>query len=416
MSQLILKSRLCFVVITSPKAVHNVPFHSLGISQIISYGCLFYAFAQLKVPLAANIGVAPSDILAAVTGALLIQAFLAPLIGSWIDKFGALTVMTRGLMIGAVGITLLPAVNTLWWLWLCMVPIGLGFAMSSYETAFSAAVQMDEGKSRRFISFISFYGGVASSVIWLSIAPLLTWFGLEVTCAVCGISLVLMGMRTRYLDQKCSVISSKEVRQMTPFHWLLMTRNERRALIALASASALEYLTFASTTLLWITWFTTQFNNIGLAVMLSALYGPFQTVGRLLEMAFGHRFDARVTGMLAFIGVPTALILAQQDGVVFAVVAMMIFGMGHGILTVSFGYVTNMYFSADVYGRAKGWITTPRAVGTAIGPSLGGILFLMGSDIFFASMICISILSAACFTTLFFAKPRGVHTGTPRKS
>ena len=123
------KTRLCFILLASPKAVHHVPFHSLGISQILSYGCLFYAFAQLKIPLAAKIGVDPSEILAAVTGALLIQAFLAPLIGSWIDRFGALTVMKRGLMIGAVGITLLPAVNALWWVWICMVPIGLGFAM-----------------------------------------------------------------------------------------------------------------------------------------------------------------------------------------------------------------------------------------------------------------------------------------------
>ena len=399
-----------------PKATHNVPFHSLGISQILSYGCLFYAFAQLKIPLAANIGVDPSEILAAVTGALLIQAFLAPLIGGWIDRFGALIVMTRGLLIGACGIALLPAVNALWWVWLCMVPIGLGFAMSSYETAFSAAVQMDEAKSRKHISFITFYGGVASSVIWLSIAPLLAWFGLEATCMVCGISLVLMGMRTRHLDQKTSVISSQDSRPMVPFRWALMTRNERRALIALASASALEYLTFASTTLLWITWFSAQFNDVGLAVMLAALYGPFQTVGRLLEMAFGHRFDARITGMLAFIGVPTALILAQQDGLAFAVVAMMIFGMGHGILTVSFGYVTNMYFSADVYGRAKGWITTPRAVGTAIGPSLGGVLFVMGPDIFFASMIGISILSATCFAVLFAAKPRDMHTSATHAS
>ena len=400
----------------SPKALHNVPFHSLGISQILSYGCLFYAFAQLKIPLAANIGVNPSEILVAVTGALLIQALLAPLIGGWIDRFGALIVMTRGLLIGACGIALLPAVNALWWVWLCMVPIGLGFAMSSYETAFSAAVQLDEAKSRKHISFITFYGGVASSVIWLSIAPLLAWFGLEATCMVCGISLVLMGMRTRHLDQKTSVASSQDSRPIVPFHWALMTRNERRALIALASASALEYLTFASTTLLWITWFSAQFNDVGLAVMLAALYGPFQTVGRLLEMAVGHRFDARITGMLAFIGVPTALILAQQDGLAFAVAAMMIFGMGHGILTVSFGYVTNMYFSADVYGRAKGWITTPRAVGTAIGPSLGGVLFVMGPDIFFASMIGISILSATCFTVLFTAKPRDMHTSATHAS
>ena len=393
-----------------------MPFHSLGVSQILSYGCMFYAFAQLKIPLAKNIGVDPSEILAAVTAALLIQAFLAPLIGGWIDRFGALVVMTRGLLIGACGITLLPTVHALWWIWLCMVPIGLGFAMSSYETAFSAAVQIDEAKSRKHISFITFYGGVASSVIWLSIAPSLAWFGLEVTCMICGISLVLMGVRTRYLDQKISVKSSQDSASITPFHWTLMMRNERRALIALASASALEYLTFASTTLLWITWFTAQFNDVALAVMLAALYGPFQTVGRLLEMTLGHRFDARITGMVAFVGVPTALILAQQDGLGFAVVAMMIFGMGHGILTVSFGYVTNMYFSADVYGRAKGWITTPRAVGTAIGPSLGGVLFVMGPDIYFASMISISILSATCFAALFLAKPRDMHSGTSRAS
>ena len=141
-----------------------MPFHSLGISQILSYGCLFYAFAQLKIPLAEKIGVAPSEILAAVTGALLIQAFLAPLIGSWIDKFGALIVMTRGLMIGAVGIALLPAIDTLWWVWLCMVPIGLGFAMSSYETAFSS-VQMDEANSRKHISFITFMAAL-QFIIW----------------------------------------------------------------------------------------------------------------------------------------------------------------------------------------------------------------------------------------------------------
>ena len=400
----------------SQKATHKVPFHSLGISQILSYGCLFYAFAQIKIPLSEKIGVAPSEILAAVTGALLIQAFLAPLIGSWIDRFGALLVMTRGLLIGACGIALLPTVSALWWVWLCMVPIGLGFAMSSYETAFSAAVQMDEIKSRKHISFITFYGGVASSFIWLSIAPLLTWFGLEVTCMFCGMSLILMALRTRYLDQKTSVKSLQESHPIVPFHWALMMPNERRALIALASASALEYLTFASTTLLWITWFTAQFNDVGIAVILAALYGPFQTVGRLIEMVVGHRFDARITGIIACIGVPTALILAQQDGLAFSVVAMMIFGMGHGILTVSFGYVTNMYFIADVYGRAKGWITTPRALGTAIGPSLGGALFVVGPDVFFSTMIGISILSTTCFAYLFAAKPRDANTSKSRAS
>ncbi|NBW06291.1 MAG: MFS transporter, partial [Alphaproteobacteria bacterium] len=70
-----------------------VPFHSLGLSQIISFGLLFYVFAQLKTPLAQTTGASETQILAAVTGALTIQALLAPIIGSWSDRYGALRVM-----------------------------------------------------------------------------------------------------------------------------------------------------------------------------------------------------------------------------------------------------------------------------------------------------------------------------------
>ena len=37
-----------------------------------------------------------------------------------------------------------------------MVPIGLGFAMSSYEAAFSSAVQMDEANSRKHYPLLHF--------------------------------------------------------------------------------------------------------------------------------------------------------------------------------------------------------------------------------------------------------------------
>ncbi len=62
----------------------RVPVHVLGISQIISYGLLFYNFAQLKAPLSEKLGVAHADILLGVTGAMVLQALLSPRIGSWV--------------------------------------------------------------------------------------------------------------------------------------------------------------------------------------------------------------------------------------------------------------------------------------------------------------------------------------------
>ena len=384
----------------------RVPFHLLGLSQIISYGLLFYIFAQLKTPLALAIGVAESQVLAAVSGALIIQALLAPIIGGWSDRFGALWVMTRGLALGAVGLAMLPLNASLWWLWLCMVPIGTGFAMSSYELAFNSAVQLDEANARRNISFITFYGGVASSVTWLSVAPLLVYCGLSITCFIVAGILAITAVRFFFLHRVHGGGTAGKGQTPASFSWQVLSRSERLALVMLGSAGGLEYLVFASTTLLWINWFQIRFNDPALAVMLAALYGPFQVVGRVIEMRFGHRFDARITGMIAFMCGPIAMLLVQADSLGLAIAAMMIFGMGHGVLTVSFGYVTNMYFRADVYGRAKGWMTTPRAIGTAIGPSVGGMLFAHGTGLFFSVMIGILLAAALSFAALFLARTR----------
>ena len=89
---------------------------------------------------------------------------------------------------------------------------------------------------------------------------------------------------------------------------------------------------------------------------------------------------------------------------------MVMFGMGHGILTVSFGYVTNMYFSAEVYGRAKGWISGPERIGTAFGPSLGGALFLAGTDLFFTAMVWTSVAGGLIFFTLLAVRPGNVRS------
>ena len=384
-----------------------MPVHSLGISQIIAYGLMFYVFALLKTPLALNAGVEESQILAALTGCLFIQAMVAPTIGGLVDRLGALWVMRRGFFLGALGMLLLPMVSSFTWIVICMIPIGIAFAMTTYEIAFGAAVQMNEARARKNISYITFYGGVASSITWISVAPLLAHFGLVTTCAVIAAILLVMGIRAGMLDRSINFRASRIKEEVMPFKWSAMTRDEKLALVTLASSSAFEYLVFAGTTLLWIKWFSQQFGP-ETGVLLASLYGPFQVVGRLIEMTFGHRFDARYTGVVAFAMIPFSVFLAQSPELPVVILAMMMFGMGHGILTVSFGYVTNMYFRAEVYGRAKGWITTPRALGNAIGPSVGGMLFLMGSAVYFKAMIVLSCLAGIVFLVLLTVRPGNV--------
>ena len=123
-------------------------------------------------------------------------------------------------------------------------------------------------------------------------------------------------------------------------------------------------------------------------------------------MKFGHKFDARMTGLVAFGLVPISLFIVQIPNIQAAMIAMALFGMGHGILTVTFGYVTNLYFKAEVYGRAKGWIVVPRSLSSALGPTVSGILFISGHEFFFGVMMTLGLMSLILFLGLLALKPR----------
>ena len=396
-----------------------MPVHSLGISQILAYGMMFYAFAPLKSYLADAIGQSETVVLTMLSAALILQSALMPSVGGWCDRYGALRVMRLGFIAGAVGMgglalaTVAPFANPIWF-GVCLVPVGIGMAMATYEVAFSAAVQLDEPRSRRSISVISFYGGVASSLTWLSLHQLLDLVGLGGTCLVIAVVLGMASVMMTAADRRTPPIAAQQRGTVAPFRWSMLRPSEKRAMLLLGASGALEYLLFAAATLLWINWFDAQFDNLPLAVLLASIYGPFQVVGRGLEMQLGKHMDARLTGLISALLVPVALFLVQVPSIPMAILAMALFGMGHGVLTVSFGFVTNLYFRAEIYGRAKGIIATPRAFGAAIGPSIGGVLFGLGNDIFIAALIATSLSGTILFASLLLLPPTNEVHGRRR--
>ncbi len=118
---------------------------------------------------------------------------------------------------------------------------------------------------------------------------------------------------------------------MEPFRWSELTRTEKIALATLALSSAFEYLSFGAVALMLIQWYQEVFGVAGLAVLLASIYGPFQVIGRVLEMRFGAKHDARYTAIIAFIMVPTAVMLIQFPSIILVAIGMALFGMGHGI-------------------------------------------------------------------------------------
>ena len=85
--------RIHQVLSAATSSSRRVPVHSLGISQILAYGMMFYAFAPLKSHLATAIGQSETMVLTMLSAALIFQSMLMPSVGGWCDRFGALLVM-----------------------------------------------------------------------------------------------------------------------------------------------------------------------------------------------------------------------------------------------------------------------------------------------------------------------------------
>ena len=75
---------------------------ALVVSQTVGYGALYYAFAVLLVPIAADLHVSTTAVTGAFTAATLAGAATAVPVGRWLDRHGGRGLMTAGSVIATV--------------------------------------------------------------------------------------------------------------------------------------------------------------------------------------------------------------------------------------------------------------------------------------------------------------------------
>jgi len=352
-----------------------VPVHSLGISQIVAYGAMFYSFAQIKVELAEKLGMSLETTTMIVSLSLFINVLISSYVGYLIDRSGGLKVLSTGLFIGSIGFILLYFTENLLGFLFSMLLIGISFSSASYNVAFSTAIQLDDQNSRKNITIITFYGAIASSVCWLTIGFLRNYFGLNSIFLTLSLALFLMGLyfliNLNFKKEKKNE-PKKPIEDFVP---LALSKKEKVIIAILMIFGFTEYLIFSTTALSLIQFFNSNFNDPSIAIILASTYGPFQLVGRFLEMKFATFLDARLTGLVASVIVPISLIIILIPDFYICIIAMAVFGMGHGLLTVTGGYVPNLFFEPQVIGRVKGYIWAPTALGMACAPFLSGIFY-----------------------------------------
>jgi MFS family permease len=147
----------------------------LSVTQIVSWGILYYAFGTLMPSMQAELGWTASEITGGFSAGLFASALAAIPVGHYIDRHGARGVMTAGscaaslLVVAWAHVETLPAFYAIW--------IGLGIAMSAvlYEPAFAVLVRWFVRRRTHALSILTSVGGFASTVF----VPIAAWLALR---------------------------------------------------------------------------------------------------------------------------------------------------------------------------------------------------------------------------------------------
>jgi MFS family permease len=394
-------------LVPSPSAFIFGPWRAvsvLGLTQILSWGALFYP-PVLTVPLiAADHGWSPSFAMAGFSVGLFVGGLCAHYVGGAIDRFGGHAVMPVGSVIGAAGLLALvwaPGVASYFAAW---ITIGIAMAASLYDPAFATLGRIFGSAARAPITVLTLAGGFASTVSWPATQFLIQtvgWRGAYLVYAalLAGLAAPLHAFALPR-QQAASVsrhaaLSDKQTKVFVPSHRFAFV------LVAAGFASYAFVPSALSAQLLAI------FHRFGLApatvVAIGMLFGPAQVLARICEFSFARRLHplwiARsAVGLLVAAFVLLALLpFSAMLAAIFAVM----YGMANGLLTIARGTVPLALFGAAGYGRLMGRIGGPFLVVQALAPVVLTFVADRASDaIGLALVAAFALIALLCFALI----------------
>jgi len=350
---------------------------ALGIAQIISWGSLYYAIGVLGPPMRAELGVSELFLFGSFTAGLLACGALAPATGRAIDRLGGSKVLSVGSVAGALGMAVLamangPALVVAGW-----AIAGASMAATLYDPAFATLSQHAGDKYRRAVTALTLLGGFASTVFWPLSKVLLDSFGWRATfgiyaalqVAVClPIHMFVIPARTR----AGSPTQARSDDRRAP--------SERPGLAKLNAAFAIANLVVGVVAVHMVGLLTGAGLTTSEAIAISVLMGPMQVAGRIVEMAFLRRAHATHVGVVALslIAIAIVVLTLVSGGGVLALLFVIAYGAGNGILTIVRGAAPAEMYGADGLGGLLGHLSRASSYARALGPATYPALIAIG--------------------------------------
>ncbi|MFN3482793.1 MFS transporter [Rhabdaerophilum calidifontis] len=375
----------------------------LGITQIIGWGSTYYLLSLLAPEIGRALGLSSAATLAGASLPLVAAALFGPRIGRWQDRAGSRVVMSTGSIITGLGLGLLGFAPDAAFYYLAWSVIAIGGPMILYSAAFTALTQIAGAQARRAISFLTFMGGLASTIFWPFTAWLqsfLDWRSIAFVFAVMHL-VICLGIHLRLPATGEARSDAGTAPPALPPG--LPPEAHLLAFLLLAAMLALNGLIFNAWSLLVFE----VLKGIGFvpaaAIAIGSLVGAFQVAGRVGELLFGGRYSAMWTGLISAICLPVAFMVLQVSGggVGLGGLFAALYGISNGLLTIARGALVLAMFGTRGYGERLNRVTVAQNAAGAVAPILGGFLLdRLGAPMVVSLMFATALVSLALMLLL----------------
>jgi len=350
---------------------------ALGITQIIAWGTTLYALGVLGKPIAEDTGWSQSLVFGGLTIGLLVSAAVSTLVGRGIDRRGGRAVMGLGSLLMAAGLVLLALVQSPAAYLLAWALLGLAMRMCLYDAAFAALVQVTPSRGRRAISYLTLFGGFASSVFWPIAHLLNAAYGWRMTLLIFAAInlLVCMPLNWLGLGRRESPTQADDVGISTPVSASgappLQGPARTMAMLLFGAIVAASAIVFGAMAAHLVPVLEASGLAVATAVWIASLKGVAQVAGRVWDLTLARKWHPIDVGRVSIAIMPLSFLVLMLGGAHFlaALTFTLLFGISNGLVTIMRGAVPLALFGTHGYGEVLGILATPYLVLAALAPA-----------------------------------------------
>lgn len=371
----------------------------LAVTQIISWGALYYAFSVLAPNIGQDLGLRGELLYGAFSWSLLVAGLVATPAGVMLDRHGGRWVMATGsLVCGAGMLWLSRATGPLSYLGAWSM-LGVAMALTLYEAAFGTINRRFALNSRQAISTLTLFAGFASTVFWPLTLKLNLALGWRDTYFWYGVVQLVLCLPLHLLlgrdQERAPVHASAGARDST-----LAEALRHGAFWKLALAFSANSFIFSALSVHLIPLLRDFGHSVAFAVLISTLIGPMQVAGRIGERTLARNAAPQTVGKFTFAALPAALLVLLLMGAQAwaAAVFCILYGLSNGILTIVRGTIPQALFGRSNYGAISGAMAGPSLLAKAAGPLLAASILRA----YPAPLVLLTVLLAVSLVSLLF--------------